>query len=234
MKMVMFMINRVYLYNEELSKKNKTNYSPVKSLLILVVFFGGPLLVLKILQNLNINVSFPIVLLLILSSILLPCIIFYVDSNILMSKIRVLYSDIYGNLYFLDNNNNGREYFRVGASSQHILKRHDNNFSDSIGNIAMITGTAAALNEISDSFKNMQNPDYCVQLLEDSFNNKSCNGYQILNVYNINHDKSFIKITCDYKNLYNGKIKRKRVIKIYNSYTGIEEFIDLLKKRVIQ
>lgn len=228
------MINRVYFFNRDIAKANKCEYSSVRSFL---KYFGGILvyiIIIKIIQSSAVfkNDSYIAIGLL---PIFMAYILFihHLSVNGALAQIRAFYSDVFGNVYFLDNNNNGKTQFLIGSLVYSKLSRSKNKQKKALGNAAFVAGAVSAAQTIEEQTNFMRNPDNSAKLLEDSFSKKNVSGNRILKVYKIKEYNKKIKLICDYKQLYNGKIKRKKQITIYKVYTGLDELIELLKKRVV-
>lgn len=217
------MINRVYFFSRNIAKANKCEYSSTRGF---IKFLGGILIWVLIIKVVQLFSTFKHDEYFIIS--LLPILIgyaifvHYVTTNAALAQLRVFYSDIFGNVYFLDNNNNGKSQFFIRSRGR--ISR----------NISFIAGAVSATQTIEEQINFMQNPDNSVKLLEESFTGTHVSGYNILNVYKIKEESKKIKLICDYKCLDSGKIKRKKHVTIYKVYIGVEELIALLKKRVVQ
>lgn len=217
------MINRVYFFNRNIAKSNKCEYSSTRWF---IKFFGGILtwiLVIKVVQlffTFKHEEYFVISLLPILIGY--EIFIHYVTTNAALAQIRAFYSDVFGNVYFLDNNNNGK--------SQFLMK----SYGRTTRSMSFIVGAVSATQTIEEQTNFMQNPDNSVKLLEESFRENHVSSYNILNVYKIKEERKKIKLICDCKCLDSGKIKRKKHVTIYKVYIGLEELMELLKKRVVQ
>jgi len=96
--------------------------------------------------------------------------------------------------------------------------------------VASAAGSAAQFYTYHRTTQLMQNPNVVAEIAKNArqISPSSAQILEILNVYNHTITSKTVKIRCDYRNTYTGKIYYNKTITIYKAYKCFNELIQLI------
>lgn len=194
------MINRVFVYNEELAKKNGKNFLVFK--IIIFIIMSGLLFFIDIAIGM-----------LALFFVVIYSFYLVADSGMTNAELSA---------FIIDENNRilklvlPHVYTGAGAIGQAVG-----------GNVGGLIGNMQDINATKQNMRFMQNPEYILKIIE--MNPKDVDIFEISKVYSVKDYKSCIKINCDMVALNDNKDFYKFNLRIGKCYIGYEDLIKELK-----
>lgn len=194
------MINRVFVYNEELAKKNGKNFLVFK--IIIFIIMSGLLFFIDIAIGM-------------LALFLVVIYSFYLVADSGMTNAEL-------SAFIIDENNRilklvlPHVYTGAGAIGQAVG-----------GNVGGLIGNMQDINATKQNMRFMQNPEYILKIID--MKPKNVDIFEISKVYSVKECKSCVKINCDMISLNDNKCFYKFNLRIGKCYIGYEDLIKELK-----
>ena len=224
------MINRVFCYSDEETKRNGNSTSIGKlilqaigmTLLLCVAMFVGFAISDDFMNN-------PLVFFIIVF-VFLGWVIYYAIKFRLKfcPQLMGFATDTENNVYCATKLNNGEEFVIGGMAAGGIIDAILKDRNSFAGDMAEGVGTAMALYSLNKSAKIMQNPEIIAKMVEYATTTTGAEVRQILKVYNYTQNSHYVKIRCDYRIMRTGKIKYNKNITIYKSFNCFNDLMNVI------